>query len=73
MKPKMMKQISNEVVKNHSYEDDFRAIYESDEDITVDEEEKLMNERFFYFPVTKSSYALDGNTMTIDYTVDKCN
>ena len=47
MKPKMMKQISNEVVKNHSYEDDFRAIYESDEDITVDEEEKLMNERFF--------------------------
>ena len=69
----MLKQISNKVVKNHPYENDFRAIYESDTNITNDEADKLVKEHFFYFPVIKSSYELNGNTMTINYTVDKCN
>ena len=38
----MMSKISDKVVKNKSYEDDFQAIYETDHDITVDEVEALM-------------------------------
>lgn len=38
----MMSKISDKVVKNKSYEDDFQAIYETDHDITVDEAEALM-------------------------------
>lgn len=69
----MINKVSDKVMKNKSYEDDFRAIYKSDTDITVEDAEKLMNERYFYFPCTKSSYKLDGCTMTIDYTIDRCN
>ena len=32
-----------------------------------------MKKSYFFFPCTKSSYKLDGNTMTIDYTIDRCN
>ena len=69
----MIKQVSDKVIKNKSYEDDFQAIYEADHEITADEAETLMTQSYFYFPVTKSSYKLDGNTMTINYTVDRCN
>lgn len=69
----MMNKISDKVIKNKSYEDDFQAIYEADHEITVDEAEDLMKKSYFYFPCTKSSYKLDGNMMTINYTIDRCN
>ena len=69
----MMNKVSDKVIKNKSYEDDFQAIYEADHIITVDEAEALMKKSYFYFPCTKSSYQLDGCTMTIDYTIDRCN
>lgn len=69
----MIKQVSDKVIKNKSYEDDFQTIYEANHDITTDEAEALMKKSYFYFPVTKSSYELDGNKMTINYTVDRCN
>lgn len=69
----MLKQISRTVVQNKSYEDLFQAVWESDKDITTDEAEKLMKDRYFYFPCTKSTYKLDGNKMIIDYTIDRCN
>ena len=65
--------VSDKVMKNQSYEDDFQAIYETDHDITVDEAEALMQKSYFFFLCTTSSYKLDGNTMTIDYTIDRCN
>ena len=69
----MLKQISDKIIKNKSYEDDFASIYKADHNITDDEAEELMKKSYFYFPVTKSSYKLDGNKMTINYTVDHCN
>lgn len=69
----MMNKVSDEVIKNKSYEDDFQAIYEADHAITVDEAEALMKKSYFYFPCTKSTYKLDGNTMTVYYTIDRCN
>lgn len=69
----MMNKISDKVIKNKSYEDDFQAIYEADHAITVDEAEALMKKVYFFFPCTKSSYKLDGNTMTVYYTIDRCN
>lgn len=69
----MMNKISNKVIKNKSYEDDFQAIYEADHIITIDEAEALMKKSYFYFPCTKSGYKLDGNTMTVNYTIDRCN
>ena len=69
----MMNKVSDKVIKNKSYEDDFQAIYETDHDITVDEAKALMKESYFFFPCTKSSYKLDGNTMTVNYTIDHCN
>ena len=68
-----MNKVSDKVIKNKSYEDDFRAIYEADHDITVNEAEALMKKSYFCFPCTKSSYKLDGCTMTINYTIDRCN
>lgn len=69
----MMTKVSDKVVKYKNYEDDFQAIYEADHEITVDEAETFMKKSYFYFPCTKSSYKLDGNMMTIDYTIDRCN
>ena len=69
----MMTKVSDKVLKNKSYEDDFQAIYEADPIITIDEAEAIMKKSYFYFPCTKSSYKLDGNTMTVNYTIDRCN
>lgn len=69
----MMTKVSDKVLKNKSYEDDFQAIYEADHNITVDEAEAFMKKSYFYFPCTKSSYKLDGHTITINYTIDRCN
>lgn len=69
----MINKVSDKVIKNKSYEDNFQAIYEADHDITVDEAEALMKKSYFFFPCTKSSYKFDGNTMTVNYTIDRCN
>ena len=69
----MMKKISDKVITNKSYEDDFEAIYEADHNITTTEAEQLMKKSYFYFPCTKSNYQLNGHTMTIHYTIDRCN
>ena len=46
----MMTKVSDKVLKNKSYEDDFQAIYEADHIITTDEAEALMKKSYFYFP-----------------------
>ena len=44
----MINKVSDEVIKNKSYEDDFQAIYEADHIITTDEAESLMKKSYFY-------------------------
>ena len=44
----MINKVSDEVIKNKSYENDFQAIYEADHIITTDEAESLMKKSYFY-------------------------
>lgn len=55
------------------YEDNYEVTYESEAPISKNEAEDLMNKRYRTFPVTKSSYTIDGNRLVIDYTVDCCD
>lgn len=68
-----MRKISDITTSNCSYETSYKATYKSDTAITTDEAEHLMTRCYRMFPVTRSSYSIDGDTMTINYTVDSCN
>lgn len=56
----MMNKISDTVIKNKSYEDDFQAIYEADHDITVDEAEALMKKSYFFSPAPRAATSSTG-------------
>ena len=65
---------TNDIELNHNiYETNYIATYESDHEITIDEAENLMHKHYRTFPITSSSYKLNSNKMTINYTVDDCN
>lgn len=71
--PDMLKKISDTLYKHGSYEDTFIADYESDSEITAEDVEVLIASDYHMFPVTGSSYAMNGNHLIITYTVDHCN
>lgn len=77
----MLTKISDTLYKHGSYEDTFIADYESDSEITAEDIETLIASDHHMFPVTGSSYAMNGNHLIImngnhliiTYTVDHCN
>ena len=60
-------------IGSNIYEDNYEATYESDVTISKNEAEDLMNKHYRTFPVTKSSYTIDGNRLIIRYAVDCCD
>lgn len=71
--PDMLTKISDTLYKHGSYEDTFIADYESGSEITAEDVETLIASDYHMFPVTGSSYAMNGNHLIITYTVDHCN
>lgn len=69
----MLTKISDTLYKHGSYEDTFIADYENDCEITSEDVEALIASDYHMFPVTGSSYAMNGNHLIITYTVDHCN
>ena len=71
----MMTEISARTVRTGSYETDYEDIYEADHDITTAEADSLIAVKYRnrMFPITRASYAIDGNTITVRYTVDNCD
>lgn len=65
---------TNDIIINKgSYENTYEATYENNAPISTNEAENIMNKHYRMFPITKSSYSINGNTMTIKYTMDSCD
>lgn len=62
---------TTEFVSESGWNEHFRAIWQDVQ--SVEEAEEIMKENYDMFPVTHASYVLDGTTMTVEYTCDKCN
>ena len=69
----MMNKISTRTVRTGSYETDYEAIYKADHAITEAEANELIADKYHYFPITKATAAINGNTVAIRYTVDSCD
>lgn len=71
----MMTEISARTVRTGSYETDYEDIYEADHDITTAEADNLIAAKYRnrMFPIIRASYVIDGNTITVRYTVDNCD
>lgn len=71
----MMTEISTRTVRTSYYETDYEDIYEADHDITPDEADSLIAAKYHnrMFPIIRASYTIDGNTITVRYTVDSCD
>ena len=69
----MMTKTDTRTVRTGSYETDYEAIYEADHDITEAEADNLIAEKYHRFPITRASYTIDGNTITVAYTIDSCD
>lgn len=69
----MMTKINTSTVRTGSYETDYEATYEADHYITTAEADSLIASKYHMFPITRASYAIDGNTITVRYTVDNCD
>lgn len=68
-----MKKTNDIIISNGSYDTTYEATYEADHNITTSEAENLMSKHYHMFPITHSTYKLNGNTMAITYTIDNCN
>ena len=69
----MMTKTNIRTVRTGSYETDYEAIYKADHAITTAEADNLIATDYHMFPITRASYAIDGNTITVRYTVDNCD
>lgn len=69
----MMTKTNTRTVRTGSYETYYEDIYEADHAITTDEADNLIATKYHMFPITRASYTIDGNTITIRYTVDNCD
>lgn len=68
-----MKKMSDNIIKKSPYNTTYKAIYTSNHNITTNEAEDLMNKHYRMFPITKSTYALNGKNITITYILDNCD
>lgn len=64
--------ISDTMIRKNSWNANRKAIFKTDNksNISSNEAEKIMDERYRAFPVTKSSYIIDDDTMNIEYVLD---
>lgn len=69
----MMTKTDTRTIRTGSYETDYEAIYETDHAITTAEADNLIASKYHMFPITRASYAIDGDTITVRYTVDSCD
>lgn len=69
----MMTKTNTRTVRTGSYETDYEAIYEADHDITTAEADNLIASKYHMFPITRAAYTIDGNTITVRYTIDSCD
>lgn len=71
----MMTKTNTRTVRTGSYETDYEDIYEADHDITTAEADNLIAAKYRnrMFPIIRASYVIDGNTITVRYTVDNCD
>ena len=67
----MAYQANNEFVSEARWNEYFRAVWEDVQ--SIDEAEQIMQDNYKMFPVTNASYELNGTTMVVNYTCDKCN
>lgn len=63
---------SDTETRKNSWNANRKAIFKTDDgsNITTDEAEKIMDEQYRAFPITKASYIIDGDTMTVEYVLD---
>ena len=69
----MMTKTSVRTVRSGSYESDYEAIYEADHAITEAEAADLIASDYHRFPITKAAAYINGNTVSVRYTVDSCD
>lgn len=69
----MMTKTNTRTVRTGSYETDYEDIYKADHDITTDEADNLIATKYHMFPITRAAYAIDGDTITVRYTIDNCD
>lgn len=71
----MMTEISARTVRTGSYETDYEDIYKADHDITLAEADSLIAAKYRnrMFPIIRAPYTIDGDTITVRYTVDNCD
>lgn len=69
----MMTKTNTRTINSRSYETDYEAIYEADHAITTAEADDLIAPKYHMFPITRASYAIDEDTITVRYTVDNCD
>lgn len=69
----MMTKTDTRIVRTGSYETDYKDIYEADHAITTAEADNLIATDYHMFPITRAAYTIDGNTITIRYTIDNCD
>lgn len=61
----MMTKTDTRTVRTGSYETDYEDIYEADHAITTAEADNLIATKYHMFPITRSSYTIDGDTVII--------
>lgn len=69
----MMTKTNTRTVRTGSYETDYEDIYKADHAITTAEADNLIATDYHMFPITRASYAIDGDTITVRYTIDNCD
>lgn len=69
----MMTKTNTRTVRTGSYETDYEAIYEADHAITEAEAADLIASDYHRFPITKAAAYINGNTVSVRYTVDSCD
>lgn len=69
----MMTKTNTRTIDSRSHETDYETIYEADHAITTAEADDLIATKYHMFPITRASYAIDGDTITVRYTVDNCD
>lgn len=69
----MMTKTNTSTVRTGSYETDYEDIYKADHAITTAEADNLIATDYHMFPITRSSYTIDEDIITIRYTVDNCD
>lgn len=69
----MMTKTDTRTVRTGSYETDYEVIYEADHAITTAEADNLIATDYHMFPITRASYTIDGDTITIRCTMDSCD